>query len=35
MALVEDNPNLEMLYVDQDGKTFLSSGLKAIYTPEK
>ena len=35
MALVEDNPNLEMLYVDQDGKTFLSSGLKTIYTPEK
>lgn len=35
MALVENNPNLEMLYVDLDGNTYLSSGLKDIYTPEK
>lgn len=35
MALVENNPNLEMLYVGLDGNTYLSSGLKDIYTPEK
>ena len=35
MALVEKDPNLEMLYVDLEGKTYVSSGLKDIYTPEK
>ena len=34
MDLVEQNPDLEMLYVEEDGTVHLSSGLKDIYTPE-
>ena len=34
MDLVEQNPDLEMLYVEEDGTVHLSSGLKTIYTPE-
>lgn len=34
MDLVEQNPDLEMLYVEEDGTIHLSSGLKTIYTPE-
>lgn len=34
MELVESHPNLDMVYVDMDGKLHVSSGLKNSFTPE-